>query len=263
MGRDITIQGNSCGNSRCGTSKPPYHVVAIIFISLIIVVVAGSFYALNTPSKGSRTSTPRTYNQNTTPSNTSALVKSFLANASRFYLRYRENSLVDGFCRALILNGSIVNDTYILVPKDQYKIPVIGENASNLTYAMVSGGLYQYGVLAYMPFNGDYWFTEQLRLGDIVITHIPPQRNITVTGGAGPLQWFRISRGNTTKVVWFTSYAGVVYRNKVICSSMIVKLGEKQVIIVKTFIVVTENIPGIDEQSLWLILLPANTTQYK
>ena len=263
MGRDITIQGNGCGNSRCGTTKLPYHVVAIVFISLIIVVVAGSFYALNTPSKGSKPSTPRTYNQNTTPVNTLALVKGFLANTSRFYLRYRENSLVDGFCRVLILNGSIVNDTYILVPKGQYKILVIGENTSNLTYALVSGGLYWYGVLAYMPFNGDYWFTEQLRLGDIVITRIPPPRNITVTGGFGPLQWFRISRGNTTKVVWFTSYAGVVYRNKVICGSTIVKLGEEQVIIVRIFIVVAENVPGINEQSLWLTLLPANTTQYK
>ena len=73
------------------------------------------------------TSTSSPYNRSI-----SALVKGFLANASKFYLKYNRNISVerlDGFCRALLLNGSMINETFI----------------------QVSGHLYQYGVLAYLP----------------------------------------------------------------------------------------------------------------
>ena len=211
-------------------------LIITIILSITAAIIVNNFYTPNTRSKATTSSpisAPITYNQ----SNISVLVKSFLVNTSRFYLRYRENSLVGNFCRTLILNGSIVNSTFILV----------------------SGNLYQYGVLAYMPPTSNYWFSKQLRLKDIVIAHIPPQENITLTGDFGPIQWFRISKNNITKIIWFTNYPGVVYKNKVICSSTTIELGKEHVVVVRAFIVVAENVPSLVESSLWLVLLPTGT----
>ena len=170
----------------------------------------------------------------------SALVKGFLTNASKFYLKYNRNisvELVGGFCRALLLNGSVINDTFI----------------------RVSGRLYQYGVLAYLPPNsGYYWFPKQVRLKDVLIIHIPPLKNITVTGGFGPTNWFRISRGNVVKTVYFTSYAGVVYESCAICGSEPIPLGNESIVIVKAFIVRVKYGSSPIESSLWLALLPTN-----
>ena len=243
----------------CGSRRLLSYVAVSVLALLVMVAVLGSLHVLRLPlgevpsSTVSTVSTPSTHGGGNVPVNTSALVRAFLANASRFYLKHKEWSLVDGFCAALILRGSVVNSTHILIPEGKYNV-TLGEGP-------LPGGLYRYGVLAYMPPDGDYWFPKELRLGDVVITHIPPVKNITLTGDFGPTNWFRVSGGGVTKVLWFASYPGVVYRDKVVCSSEVVGLGREHVIIVQAFI--ARNVPGVGlvERSLWLALLPANTTQ--
>jgi hypothetical protein len=172
---------------------------------------------------------------------------------------------VDSFCAALILGEDVVNSTYIVIPKGHYNVEEIslGKGYYVVPVGEVSlhGGLYQYGVLAYRPPYGDYWFPKELRLDDVVITHIPPLKNITLTGGFGPTNWFRIIGGGVTKAVWFTSSVGLVYKDKVVCPSEVVKLGREYVIIVRITIARNDPDLGLVEPSLWLALLPANTTQ--
>ena len=239
-----------------GSRRLPGYVTASILALLVVVAVLSNLHVFSPSPReapSSTISTLSTHGQGNASVNTLALVRAFLTNASRFYLKHREWSLVDGFCAALILRGSVVNSTHILIPGGRYNV-TLGEGP-------LPGGLYRYGVLAYMPPNGDYWFPKELRLGDVVITHIPPVKNITLTGGFGSTNWFRVSEGGATKVLWFASYPGVVYRDKVVCSSEVAELGREHVIVVRAFI--ARNVPGVGlvERSLWLALLPANTTQ--
>jgi len=163
------------------------------------------------------------------------LVRGFLAGASEFYLKHENVSRysVDDFGKALLLNSTVVNATTILI----------------------AGRTYRYGVLAFMLNYAGYWFAKQLRLKDITITRIPPPKNFLMpTGGFGQAQWFRVSRDGIVKTVWFTERAGVVYEDRVICSTTKVSLGGEELLIVHMFVVRTEN--GVEESSLWLALLP-------
>ncbi len=207
-------------------------IVAVVILSTIVIISLYVFrsHIATTPNTATISST---YNQ----SNTSILVRNFLASARKYYLRYMEGSYLDDFCKALILNSSIVNTTFILI----------------------HGRPYLYGVLAYMPPTGNYQFIEQLKLNNITVTHILPQENITVTGGFGPLQWFRVSKNNVTKTLYFASYPGIVYNNGTICGSITIELEGEHIFIAKIFIV--ESTPKLVETSLWLVLLPVNITK--
>ncbi|MCE4615395.1 MAG: hypothetical protein F7B60_07710 [Desulfurococcales archaeon] len=239
-----------------------YYIAIIVILLFMGIIFINNFYTVKTPSKSATSSTPPASHvpgQGSGLVNVPSLVKAFLANTSRFYLEHKEANIIDGFCRTLILHGKVVNATLIQIPIGSYKVRLINGETANINHISVSGGLYHYGLLAYISSNGNYWFARQLKLGGIVVTHISPLENITITGSFGPAQWFRISSDNTTKVLWFTSYPGVVYKDKVICSSEAIELKGNSIIIVRIFIVKTENVPNTVESSLWLVLSPIDT----
>ena len=209
----------------------------VVFVIIIIVGVVGGTAYTFMRGGGSRSSVATTtVSTPSSPNNWStALVRGFLVGASEFYLKHEKVSRysVCNFCRTLLLNSTVVNTTTILI----------------------AGRPYRYGVLAFMLNYAGYWFAKQLRLKDITITHIPPPRNFLMpTGGFGRVQWFRISRDGIVKTEWFTERAGVVYKDRVICSTTKVSLDDEELLIVHMFVVRTEN--GVEESSLWLALLP-------
>ena len=243
--------------------KRKIYLIAIIVILLFMgIIFINNFYTMETPSKSATSSTPpisQVPGQSAGLVNVPSFVQAFLANTSRFYLEHKEASIVDGFCKALVLHGKVVNATFIRIPAGSYKVRLINGETANINHISVSGGFYYYGLLAYMSSNSNYQFARQLKIGGIMVTHISPLKNITITGSFGPAQWFRISSGNATKVLWFTSYPGVVYKDKVICSSEAIELNGKRMIITRIFTVKTENVPNTVESSLWLIFSPLDT----
>jgi len=228
------MYSEDCG--KVATMGSRFKLRVIIFAVIIIVgVIGGTTYTLmNRGGSGSGTATTTVSTRSSPSTWHAALVRGFLAGASEFYLEHEEASRysVGNFCRALLLNSTVVNATTILIAHRPYR----------------------YGVLAFMLNYAGYWFAKQLKLKDITVTHIPPPRNLTLTGGFGRVQWFRISRDGIVKTEWFTERAGIVYKDRVICSTTKVSLGNEELLIVHMFVVRTEN--GVEESSLWLALLP-------
>ncbi len=175
-----------------------------------------------------------------TPSEMSGVdfFRSFFSNMTMFYAKYRGTgyvSVTSGFCQALLL-GHVVNSTYMLI----------------------NDTLYRYGVLAYKPMGRGYVVFKELDLGSGVrVTHIPPQRNITVTGGFGHAIWFNISVNGEERVYWNTENPGVVYeKEKLICTHDTVRVDSTTIHIVRLFFVKHGVESGVGVASIWLALLP-------
>lgn len=205
---------------------------------LVLVSIIVAAYMLTTlmPPKNSVSKTPASSNNYL--SNVT-FVKVFLRQARGSYETHVDSSIIDSFCKALLLHGDIVNETHMLV----------------------DGRPYMYGVLAYAPFNRDYVFAKHLELDGVHIDSIPPLENLTLTGGFGALHWYRVSRGNTVKTIRFPEGVGVVYKDKVVCRTYNVTLKKEEVIVVRVFIVRAEHVSSVQKAGLWIVLIPKNKEQ--
>ena len=160
----------------------------------------------------------------------------FFLSMTKFYARHRGAEYVyveDSFCRVFLL-GQVVNSTH-----------------------MLNGTPYHYGVLAYKPMGEDYVFLKEVNLDGVRVTHIPPQKNITITGGAGPTVWFNVSVDGEWKVYWNSEYAGIVYyKEELVCTHDAVRVDGVTVHIVRLLYAKQGVEGGIGWASAWLAMLP-------
>ncbi len=164
--------------------------------------------------------------------------RSFYSSMTGFYTRYQGAEYVyveDSFCRAFLL-GRVVNSTHMLI----------------------NGTPYRYGILAYKPMGEDYVFSREVDLGGGVrVTHIPPQKNLTVTGGFGRTVWFNVSADGEWRVYWNTEYAGIVYyKEELVCTHIPVRVDGVTVHIVRLLFAKQGVEGGIGWASTWLAMLP-------